>query len=330
MPPARQFDLHAIDAIASSQRGVVTFSQLTALGMAGSTISRWTRSGGRWQRLLPAVYLVHRGRPSAAERLSAAQIYAGPESLFTGVAGLDLYGLRNLPVPIEEAQLHLLLPRRSQTQSSGFVTIERTKRMPTGQPLQGFNVAPLSRALFDAGRRTADRQAIRAFVLEAVQRQLIQIEDLRSEIVEGPRQWTAVLRDVLGEGAAGTRSAPEAELRVVMLGSELPEPLWNPRLETLSGEFIADPDGYIEKLGLALEVDSRRHHYENDDDYVNTWRRHSRYARHGIAVLRIMPIDLRQRPRAVLADIEATARTLASRPLPNIRVVPQPAAKKRS
>ena len=62
------------------------------------------------------------------------------------------------------------------------------------------------------------------------------------------------------------------------MSTGLPEPLWNPRLETLSGEFIAEPDAYFKELGLALEVDSRQYHFENADHYTNTWRRHRRYA----------------------------------------------------
>ncbi|MFL6070404.1 MAG: type IV toxin-antitoxin system AbiEi family antitoxin domain-containing protein [Actinomycetes bacterium] len=321
MPPSRKFDVHAIDAVAISQGGIVTFSQLRALGMSPSTISRWTRSGGRWQRLLPAVYLVHRGQPAREERLHAAQIYAGPNSLFTGFGALHLHGLRNLPTSFNTATLHLLLPKRDQIQSAGFVVIERTKRLPQAHEIHGFRVAPLARSLFDAGRRTSDRQVIRAFVLEAIQRQLIDIEDLRKEIRLGPRQWTAVLRDVLGEGAAGTRSVPEAELRRLVTGSELPEPLWNPRLETLSGEFIAEPDAYVKELGLAVEVDSRKYHFENSDHYVNTWARHRRYAEHGIAVLRLMPTEIRLRPASVIASLEATAKTQQGRPTPRVRVI---------
>ena len=77
----------------------------------------------------------------------------------------------------------------------------------------------------------------------------------------GPAALDRGLRDVLGERERGVRSVPEAGLRDVILASDLPEPLWNPRLETLDGAFIAEPDAYYEDLGIALEVDSREHHY---------------------------------------------------------------------
>jgi very-short-patch-repair endonuclease len=321
VPPRRTFDPAAIDEFARGQGGIVTFAQLRELGMPKSTISRWTRTGGRWQRLLPAVYLIHRGRPTADERLHAAVHYSARSAMFTGLAALHLHGLRNVPVPLADARLHLLVPARQQTQSAGFVLLERTTRLPHSTVRGGFPVAPLPRALFDAGRRTPDRQSIRGFVLEAVQRRLIDIDDLRAEVVAGPRQWTALLRDTLGEGAASVRSEPEAALRSLIRGSGLEEPLWNPRLETPAGEFIAEPDGYYPALALALEVDSRRYHFTNSDHYDQTWRRHARYAAHGIAVLRLMPVDISRNPRAVRSTIRAAMAAQAGKPLPPLRVV---------
>ena len=324
MPTSRQFDVRAIDDLASTQGGLVTYRQLQALGMSQSTISRWTRTGGRWQRLLPAVYLLHRGTPTAEERLNAAGLYAGPQAMFTGVGGLHLHGLRNVPGPFAAVQLHTLVPRQQQTQSAGFVTIERTQRQPIAVVRGGFPVAPLPRALFDAGRRSPSRQATRGYVLAALQRGLLDIDELKAEVTQGQRQWTAVLRDVLGEGAAGVRSIPEAELRRILATAGLEEPLWNARLEAITGEFIAEPDGYYPALALALEVDSRQYHFTNSDHYEQTWRRHGRYATHGIAVLRIMPTDITKHPDRVLDAVRAAMAAQKGKPLPQIRVAPRP------
>ena len=323
MPTPRRFDVHAIDDLAAAQGGVVRFAQLVELGMSKSSIGRWTRTGGPWQRLLPGVYLVHRGTPTADERLHAAQQYAGYDSQFTGAAALHLHGIRAIPRPLEQAQLHLLLPTARHTQSASFVTIERTQRVPTPEPIRGFQVAPLPRAVFDAGRRTPDRQATRAFTLEAIQRGLITIEALRQEIQDGQRQWTAVLREVLGEAGAGVQSVPEAQLRRLLLGSGLPEPLWNPRLETPTGHFIAQPDAYYKELALAIEVDSRKHHFEDARSYENTWRRHERYTTYGIAALRLLPIDIRDHPESVVSAVRATMAAQRGCRLPDLRIVPR-------
>lgn len=322
VPPRRRFDPAAIDDLARAQGGLITFGQLRSLDMSAATISRWTRTGGRWQRLLPAVYLVHRGSPTADERLHAARLYARDSSMFTGAAALHLYGLRSVPTPLAAERIHALIPARQQTQSSGFVLLERTTRLPRAVVRGGFPVAPLPRALFDAGRRTTDKQSTRGFVLEAIQRRLVTMDDLRDEIAAGPRQWTALLRDVLGEGQAGVRSEPEAGLRSLIRRSGIEEPLWNPRLETPAGVFIAEPDGYFRNRALALEVDSRRYHFSNSDHYEQTWRRHARYTAHGIAVLRIIPVDISRRPGEVIDSVRAALLSQAGRPVPDLRIVP--------
>lgn len=320
--PRQSFDLHAIDDIARSQGGVITHAQLVTMGMAPSTISRWTRTGGHWQRLLPATYLVHRGTPTFDERLNAALQYAGPQATLTGLGALHLHGLRNLPAPPPQLGLHVLLPHQRHAKSAAFLTVERTHRLPEAETRGGYPVVPVSRALFDAGRRLDDRRTIRAFTLEAIQRKLTTVGDLRDEISDGQRQWTAILRDVVGDAAAGVRSIPEAGLWDLVVRSDLPEPLWNPRLETLDDELIAEPDGYYEDIGLVLEVDSRRHHFEDEDGYETTWQRHKRFARLGIPVLRIMPVDIRDHPEQVIDDIKATRAVHEGRVPPEIVVKP--------
>ena len=322
VPTPRRFDVHAVDDVAAAQGGIVTFAQLVELGMSKSSIGRWTRTGGPWQRLLPGVYLVHRGTPTSEERLHAAQQYGG-DGQFTGHSALHLHGIRALPQPLDRTPLHLLLPTTRHTQSAAFVTIERTQRIPDPDVIRGFRVAPLPRAIFDAGRRTPSRQATRAFALEAIQRQLTTVEELRNEIQCGQRQWTAVLREVLDEASVGVRSVPEAQLRRLLLRSGIREPLWNPRLESVTGEFIAEPDAYFKELALALEVDSRKHHFEDAHAYENTWRRHERYTRYGIAALRLMPIDIRDRPESVVSSVRATMTAQRGCRLPDLRIVPK-------
>jgi hypothetical protein len=154
-----------------------------------------------------------------------------------------------------------------------------------------------------------------------VQRRLLDINDLRTEIRQGQRQWTALMRDVVGDAAAGVRSVPEAGLRNIVRASNLPEPEWNPTLTTLQDEFIAEPDGYYEDLGIALEVDSRKHHFDDEHGYYATWSRHRRFAELGIAVLRIIPVDIRDHPAAVIASIAETRAAHTGRQPPPVKVM---------
>ncbi|MEO8106646.1 MAG: type IV toxin-antitoxin system AbiEi family antitoxin domain-containing protein [Actinomycetes bacterium] len=328
MAHPRQFDLNAVDDVARSQGGIVTYRQLRQLGMSNATVSRWTRTGGRWQRLLPGTYLVHGGTPTVDERISAGLQYAGLDARLTGGLALHFHHLRNLPQTTDQLPVHLLVPMRQQLKSANFVIIERTERLPEPLAANGYPLAPLPRAIFDTARRHHDKFAIRAFLLEAVQRKMVHIDDVVYELRTGQRRWTAPLRDVIGDAKAGVRSVQEARLRDIVLRSDLPEPHWNPRLETLSGEFIAEPDGYYEDVGLALEVDSREHHFTDYKKFEKTWSRHSVYNRHGIAAERILPVTMRSDPAEVVEVIRATRAANASRPAPQIRVIPASGARK--
>jgi hypothetical protein len=330
MARPRRFDIAAIDDVAHGQGGVVSFHQLVELGVSNATISRWTRTGGPLQRVLPGTYLVHKGTPTLHERLHAGLRYAGRTSRVTGSVALHLHGLRYAPGPAGEVPLHLLVPTDRHVKSSGFVIIERTTRLPEPVELSGYPVAPLARSLFDAGRRSASRRAIRAFVLEAIQRRLVSIEEIQDELRHGQRRWTALLRDVLTDAASGVRSAQEASLRDVILNSDLPEPLWNPRLETANGVFIAEPDGYYDDIGMAIELDSREHHFTDLDMFEKTWSRHSVYNRHRIIAERIVPSDLGKDPDGVIRAISATRASYAGREAPQVVVIPNDVNKRAS
>ncbi|HEX5016096.1 MAG TPA: hypothetical protein VFX15_00745 [Actinomycetes bacterium] len=330
MSRPRSFDRARIEDAANAQGGVIAYRQLEELGMPKSSISRWTRTGGPWQRVLPGTYLLHRGTPTFDERLSAALLYTAPTNALSGSVGLHLHGLHYAPGPRDQLPVQVLVPMERQIKSSGFVIVERTIRMPEPITLHGYPVAPLARAAFDAARRLASRQEIRAFLLEAVQRRLITIDDLRAEVTNGQRRWTAILREVIGDARVGVRSVQEARLRDVIVNSDLPEPLWNPRLETLSGQFIAEPDGYYEEIGLALELDSRQHHFIDAQQFERTWTRHNTYNRYGIVAEHIIPSTLSANPQAVLADIRALLRRHEGRDAPEIRVIPADDVRKSS
>jgi hypothetical protein len=77
---------------------------------------------------------------------------------------------------------------------------------------------------------------------------------------------------------------------------------------------VGEPDGWFAGLGLGWEVDSRRHHAE-DDDFDDTLARHDRFARHGLQLLHVTPRRLRLAGAAyadVLADAVAARRAVAS------------------
>jgi hypothetical protein len=320
MPKPRRFDEQLIDDITFAQQGLVTYGQLRDAGVSSATISHRTRTGGPWQRLLPGIYLVTQAAPTLVQRRRAALLYAGDPSLLTGVVGLAIHGLRYLPADPETALVHVLIPHERRRTSVGLALVERTRRFPDGPDPRLGPVAPIARCLFDASRRYNHVRNTRAMILEAVQRGLVDNAELASEVGDGQRRWTAILRRVVNDAGAGVASAPEAEFRDLVVRSGLDEPLWNASLYTPNGTFVARPDGYLPDLGLAVQVDSREHH-SRGDKWDDTLRRISRMTATGVAVWSLVVSDLRANPRDVLREYQAACRARANVPMPKLVVV---------
>ena len=62
--------------------------------MSDAALRHRLRPGGPWQVLLPGVYQTTTGSPARPQRLMAAQLYAGRDSVITGPAALILHNLR--------------------------------------------------------------------------------------------------------------------------------------------------------------------------------------------------------------------------------------------
>jgi hypothetical protein len=272
---------------------------------AGVTITaiRWRLARGRWQRVLPGLYATFTGALTEDQRLIAAALYSGEGAQITGAAALRWYGLRYGP-PVRRIQV--LVPSTTQRASRDFVAILRTTRLdPQSRLRPAMEVCSVARAAADAARCNQSLREIRAFIGEAVQRRLTTLPELVDELREGPKAGSALFRRVLTDLGAGVRSAPEAEFRDLMSRSKvLPKILWNPKLETLDGKVhLPTPDGWIQEVGLALEVDSREHH-ASPEGWERTMERHNLLAAHGILTLHFTPRDIRDKAAHVLDRVE--------------------------
>src|SRR5215472_6058714 len=95
MPKRSVFDQERLLRILAAQHQVIGRGQALACGIPPSTVDSWSRPQGKWQRLLPGVFLTVTGRPTPEQRLIAALLYAGPRSVITGPAALRAYRLRS-------------------------------------------------------------------------------------------------------------------------------------------------------------------------------------------------------------------------------------------
>jgi hypothetical protein len=317
MTRTARYDHVTLTTILKAQYQVITRAQSLGCGLSVGAIRHRTRPGGPWRVLLPGVYLVDGISPSVSQREIAAMLYAGEDSMVTGIAALWRHGISH---PVTET-VDVLVPATRKVQSTGFARISRTTRLP-GRPLVqgGIRYVPPARAVADAALVLADTGEVRAIVADAVQRNRCTLTELLAELSEGPVRGSARFREVLGEVASGVRSAAEGDLRDLLAGSPLPAPHFNANLYA-DESFLARPDAWWPDAGVAVEVDSREWHL-SPKDWERTMRRHSEMSAHGIIVLHFTPRQIRREPDHVLAAITQALESAAGRRPLDIRTVP--------
>ena len=315
----------ALQDLIRRQDSVVTRAQVLRVGLTRHAISHRLRDGGRWKLLLPGVYLTLPGLPTQAQRETAAQLYAGPDALITGAAALRFYEFRQVPRPGNNV-VDILLPARLKRASTGCVRVHRTAHMPlrwVNGPSARRYAFP-ARAVVDTARWLTDLREVRALVGDAVQSRHCAVAQLTDELQAGGTPNGALLRKVIAEVTDGVRSAPEAELRELIIKARLPLPLFNARLYAPSGRFIASLDAWWPDAGVAIEVDSRQWHLA-PDDWEHTMARHSDLGQYGIVTLHVTPHQLRNAPDAFLRKAANAYGAGIKRPRLAIVTLPAPA-----
>jgi hypothetical protein len=294
---------------------VVRVADLVAIGFRRETIALRVRAG-RWQRPFPGVVVMQSGPPTRQQMIAAALLYAGDGAVLTGTEAARMHGLRRLP---DGDELHLLVPEDRHRRCLPTLVVERTERLPTPVERDGQLVAPLERAAVDAVRRTPGRDQVRALLAEVLQGRRSTVARLREELDAGNQRGSGLVREVLCEIDDGIRSAAEGWGRDLHARSTLPPMLWNPSLYLPNGRFLARPDGYLPCVAMAWEQDSLEFHPTDEDD---TARRRADMVAAGVVVAHVRPRRVLTEPDRVLDELYAYYRLAASRPTPELIVVP--------
>ena len=271
--------------------------------------------------MLPGVVLLHNAPPTRDDRRSAALLHCGPGSVITGLDALALHGMRRVPTP--SGPVHVLVPEDRRRAGHGVVLAERTQRLPEAEPGR-WPLAPLLRAVLDFARRCRERDQVRSGLAEVVQRHRCPPAALAAELRAGSQRGSALPRDVLREVGDGIRSVAEAKARARLLRSDLPRPLWNPRLlDAATGELIAVPDAWFDEVGLAWEIDSHEWHLD-PDDHARTMARRVAMTARGIAVVPHTPGRISHEWERVCDELWRNLAQAARRPRPAVIAVAAP------
>jgi hypothetical protein len=294
-----------------TQYGVIARWQALECGLTPKAIDYRLRPGGPWRAMLPGVYLTMTGTPAPEQRDMAALLYAGSESMITGAVAVRRHHLSCAGLNL----IDVLIPADVRRRSTGFVRVQRTTRMPEEVYRTGpIRFAPPHRAVADAARTMTRFSDVQAVVCAALQRRQCTVPLLIGELNEGPSAGSRSLRRALAEVSDGVRSTAEADLRKLIDHSSLEKPLYNARLYTPDGDFIAKPDAWWQRAGVAGEVDSREYHMEAAD-YRATQMRHNRMESYGINVQHWLPSVIASESRIVLSDLRRAIEAGYARPL---------------
>jgi hypothetical protein len=322
MPVTPVYDRERLNRVLVEQFGVVSRAQALECGVSRGRLDHLVRPGGRWQRILPGVYVVNTGAVSVDQRAMAALLYAGPKSLLTGAAAVRRHRLQCAGLN----QVDVLVPEDVRVRSAGYVRIVRTGRMPTKcYRTQRIRFVLLPRAVADATRPMTSLGDVRAIVAEAIQKGRCDLASLVAELNDGPVAGSRFYRVALRECIAGSRSAAEGALMTLIGRSDLPEPMYNAELYTFDGAFLGIADVWWQRAAVVAEVDSRRYHL-SPADYERTVMRHNRMAAHGINVLHFLPDTVKNDPSAVIRNLRGAIRSGGARPAALIVAKPSTAA----
>ncbi|MEW2065520.1 hypothetical protein [Streptomyces sp. NPDC007346] len=254
---------------------VLSAAQLRARGVSAAQTSAQCLPGGRWQHLLPGVYLLHPGPPSGQERLRGALLYAGRppasarrtppepsdagfgEAMVTGPAALALYGFATGGDLGSLHRIDVLVPRTRRLRSTRFVEVVRGTALPAPVRLAGVPVAPVERALADTVAGMAEAQDVARLLTEAVRaghsEPAAVVRELSAAKLLGRPAVARAVDALLAEG----RAVAEERLYAMVREHGLPEPLWNVGLRLPGGPELGEVDAYWPDLAVAVELDTR-------------------------------------------------------------------------
>ncbi len=301
----------------------ITRAWLLAQEHSDRTLDRRVERG-ELLRAAPSVYLPLRA--GLGQRIDAALAHAGPDAVVTGWAACLLHGMRYVP---ETQAVPVLVAHGRTLVSTAFVQVHAVQRRPRWRADEhGRRIAHPVRAVADVARSTSDLRSVRALVLGALHETHVTQEELRRELLDGPRRGSAQLRRALVDAWLGASSSPEAEMAHWAMRQAgrgpLGELLLNPDV-LADGVLLGRPDGLVVDAWLGWECDSIEHHGD-DDDRDATEDRSDRFSARGVQLIGTTPRRFRRDPQRWLDTLVATAATRRGsglRPPAGLTVVPR-------
>lgn len=281
-----------------------------------------TLLGRDWRVVLPGIYASSMTALTLRQRIRAALLHAGDAALLSDSTALTAYLVPYVP---DDDRVRLINPEDVHRVSREFVAIRRTFRLPEPMWIDGFPLAPPHRAVCElVVRHPVERDGL-AVAAAAVQRGTTTVDELFAEAYQGPARGRPRLLRVFRQLQAGIRSAPEADLRNLVLRTPgLPEPLWNPLIALPDGRLIS-PDALWADAGLVHEVNGRDSHsieLAGEDKFEDMQRRADVMVVAGLTVLSNTPRRIWREGQDIGGELLACYQRQSGRGLPRgVRII---------
>lgn len=292
---------HRLLALARSQLGLVTRSQLLDLGVSRSAVDHWLRAGVLL-RVHEGVYR-HGAVPDAPHQGALAAVLAcGPGSAASHRLALDLWGVPlQGPVPVE-----VTVVRESAPRPAG-ATVHRSRDLHPDHTTYrcGLPVTTPARSLVDAG------QVLRRWEVESALEHLLRLGHVTLDQVAAAlvlharrgRPGIGALRRVLAERALEERPADsvlETAFARLCRDAELPVPELHP--EIVVDGVVRHPDFGFEGTPVLVELDGYEHHGSREA-FERDRRRDQALTAAGYTVLRFTWRQVVHQPHTVVATL---------------------------
>ncbi len=229
--------------LAQRQAHTLSREQALSVGVTDPVIARWVREG-RLRQVTRGIYAVADG--GWLQLAWAGLLLGGPGAVLGMAAAAHLYGL--LPEPPREVSVFIGMRQVARDPRWRF---RRAWREGVGQPSR---TTPAETIVDLAGELSPD--GIAALVATAVGKGLVQPEEVLDVLARRERhRCRAVLSEILGDVAAGSRSALEVRYaRDVERAHRLPPS------ERQAGPAQRLTDAWYRAYGLIVELDGRAYH----------------------------------------------------------------------
>ena len=296
--------LAALRALADSQCGVVTRTQLYASGVSRGEVRAQIRAC-RWQRLGAHCLALHTGPIEPATRAWVAVLEAGPRAFLDGEAALIAAGLEHYTTD----RLRVSVPRgaRIRHRATGY-DIRQTRRWSAQDVLREPGHPPRAKpavaAIHAALWARSDRQAALLLTM-TVQQHLATAADLAEQLLRVRRdRRRGHLATVILDLAGGVRSLSELDVVRGCRDRHLAPPDLQVLRRTPQGSYYLDMRWHAWRV--VVEVDGIQHQWA--ENLVADAVRHNAIAIEGDTVLRLPILGLRLAPGTFFGQIRIALR----------------------